>query len=411
MDNLRMDPRLLSSPHCLVPFSEKVSSSRLDMFRSQTGQTLIIDGAEFPQIFTGFEWDTGHYEMSGTTRHQDMHILEVIPKYMIRAIDGKMTKNPTRTVICRGIKDKKLHYFNLNSYYMGSDGFGYETQFKNEHLLLKDSLLEKDVTLAHSKARQGEKYCMGTNLNTAYITIPETIEDALIISESAADKLTSTAINEITINIKPNEHPINLYGDHETYKFLPDIGEKVGEDGILFALRYVDNNSFASDMQPSEMKTIQAMHDYPIRTPPGAEILDIDFFPCPRSKDRIPWSIFAQAEPYLEASRQYWERIIAIYEQYGSKYGLSSSFNTLVTDAYMYASAYGARIRDIPHRKIQFVDRKEETVEFLQIRIVYKYKRRPGEPGFKLADRFGTFQYLTIRGLNIKSYCEHAKVR
>lgn len=389
IDNLRADPRLLSVPHCNVPLAEQVSASRLDMYRSQTGQTLIIDGAEFPQLFSGFEWNLGQYEMSGTSRPDDLQILDVVPKYLIRAFNGRLTNNPTRTVIGKDSKGV-IHYFNLNSYYMGSDGFGYETQFKNTHLLMKDSLLEKDVVLAHSKARQGEKYCTGANLQTAYLTVPETIEDALVISESAADKLTSTAIHEMIINIKPNEHPINHYGDDETYKFLPDIGEKVGDDGILCAFRYVDQNSFASDMKPSEMKEIQAMHDHVIRTPPGAEILDIDVFPCARSRDKVPWSIFAQVEPYIDAARQYWERIIEVYEQLGGKYKLSPAFNTLVTEAYMYASAYGSRIKDIPHRKIQFVDRKEETVEFLQIRIVYKYKRRPGVPGFKLCDRYGT---------------------
>jgi hypothetical protein len=393
MDNLRTDIRLLSSPGVLNPYYQETSSSRLDMFRRHIGQALVMDGCELPQIFTGKEMDAARYELNASKRDQDGQVIAVIPKYLPGGGAFGILENPSRTVIYIGQNDHCLHYFTLSSHFMAGDGFGYENIFENEHLLLRDSYLPKEAVLSHSPAIQGNKYCLGVNANVAYTTQPETIEDAMMISQSLADKMTTRELRRIIINIKPHEHPVNYYGDNENnFKFMPDIGETTDEKGILAVFRPVETSTFAADMHPDHMTQVQEQHDRVIRIHPYAKIVDIDCYACSK-RDMIPWTVYGQAEKYIDAIKTYWERILRIYDQYKGRYGLSPQFNTLVTTAMLHLSAHGGRVHGINSRKVRFVTRSEQPVDFLQIHVTYMAKRKT-TVGFKITDRFGTLVWL-----------------
>lgn len=384
MDNLNADIRLIGFPAVLNPFVQNTSSSRLDMYRSHVGQAVVIDGCEFPYIWTGKEMDTGRYELNGTSRDQDAQIITTIPKYPVLPGGDQISENPTRTVIYRG-EDNCIHYLNLDQYFMGADGFGYRNVMENEHLLFQDSFLPKEEELCHSPAKQGNKYCLGVNANVAYMTVTDTIEDAMVISRSLAEKMTSTEVSKMTIVVRPNEHPINHYGDAMDYKFLPDIGEYVGDDGVLCSFRPVDMGTFAADMQPENMREVQTLHDRIIKAPPGAKIVDIDFY-VTKKRDQIPWSVYGQVEKYNEAIKQYWERIIEVHEQYKGKLGMSPGFSTLVARAISHTCAHGGRVKGISSRNVKFINRTEQPVDFLQIEVTYACKRKV-ERGFKISDK------------------------
>lgn len=391
MDNLRADIRLVGFPALLNPFLQNTSSSRVDMHRGHTGQSLILDGAEFPSIFTGKEYDTSRYEMCGTKRLQDAQIIAVIPKYPVRTGADPIAENPRRTVIYRGLNDDRLHYLHLDRHTKCTDGFGYENQFENAHVLSKDTFLPKEAVLSHSPAIKGKQYNLGVNANVAYMTITDTIEDAMVVSERLAEKMQSTMIKEQVITVKPNEHPLNLYGDDIDYRFLPDIGEYVREDGTLCSFRPVDINTFAADMRPGNMKDTQPLHDRSIViAEPGAKIIDLDFYVCSR-RDSIPWQVYGQVDKYTQAIMKYWERIIEVYNQYKDKSPPSPEFNTLVYRAMSHLIAHGGRVKGIQSRKQRFVTRNEQPVEFLQIKVTYMAKHKPAAGlGFKITDRHGT---------------------
>ena len=62
------------------------------------------------------------------------------------------------------------------------------------------------------------------------------MEDSIIFSDVAAAKLTSPLIKPVEIMINENDIPLNLYGNDDMYKTIPDIGEDI-KDSILIALR------------------------------------------------------------------------------------------------------------------------------------------------------------------------------
>jgi hypothetical protein len=78
--------------------------------------------------------------------------------------------------------------------------------------------------------------CDGVNLITTYISTDKTMEDGILISESAAKKLASPLISVYSISLNENDIVLNLYGDDNEYLGMPYIGEKV-KDGIVCAIR------------------------------------------------------------------------------------------------------------------------------------------------------------------------------
>jgi DNA-directed RNA polymerase beta subunit len=68
------------------------------------------------------------------------------------------------------------------------------------------------------------------------MSLDKNMEDSIIYSDVAAERLTSPLIKPVEIMINENDIPLNLYGDDKLYKAIPDIGEDV-KDSILIALR------------------------------------------------------------------------------------------------------------------------------------------------------------------------------
>ena len=61
----------------------------------------------------------------------------------------------------------------------------------------------------------------------------------IVISESTAKKLTTNFIYKYSVNVNDNDFLLNLYGDNETYKCFPDVGEEIEENKLL-ARRRID---------------------------------------------------------------------------------------------------------------------------------------------------------------------------
>jgi hypothetical protein len=95
----------------------------------------------------------------------------------------------------------------------------------------KDTILQKSLSFDEYMNRTD-----GVNFNVAYMSLDKNMEDSIIYSDVAAARLTSPLIKPVDIMINENDIPLNLYGDDQLYKAIPDIGEDV-KDSILIALR------------------------------------------------------------------------------------------------------------------------------------------------------------------------------
>ena len=383
--------QLLGLAPLMNPFTDHVSAQRLMMLSQHLVQYQLLNGCEFPQVFTGFETFLGDYEHDTTERDQGIQVEAVIPRFQTGVGLYPLKDNPYYTIVYRG-DDGKIGYFNLNKYTYRSDGYGYQNKWINNNRIHVGNYNPKDVKLCTSPAHEGFMYKYGTNLNMAYMAIPHVTEDAFVISKSAAKKLGSTAFGKISIKILPTQVPIDLYGTEDEYKFIPDIGEKIGDDGILCALRTPSENSILFDMQPENLKKVQFLHDSIFYAPAGAEIVDVNIVVNRNCRIRTNCGgndIFSQVQKYRDPINAYNLKVVEAYQNAVSEgREITPAFNTLVTRCMQSLLIDGVRNPNFPHRVNLTATKRKDAIEFLYITITYKYDN-PVTRGIKLTGTNG----------------------
>lgn len=399
LENAKADIRLLGTVPTINPHINKVSSQRGMMTSTHMTQAQLVRGCEVPRNYTGFESLVGKYEYNPTRRSEDVIVVKYIPKYNVNTGANYITYNPSAIVITRGMNSGKIDYFETNRYTMRADGYGYQN-IVNWDAINEGMPLMKETTVQTSPAHDGPVNKMfGTNLNVCYLGLPQVTEDAFVISESAAKKLQPAAISQVEFDIAVDQIPLNLYGDEENYKFIPDLNETVRDDGILCALRRPTADSIISDTTEANLIKVQDLHDTKIIVPAGSRIVDLDIWINRKTKSRLSENyrnrVFAQAEKYRS---QLQNRAMIIYNTYMdlresmSSLGtdvFSDKFNTLVTNAISELLAEGVKLRNIaaPKNGITYAY-KRKPIEFIHVRVTYVYDRKINR-GNKIAGRYG----------------------
>ena len=396
LSNLNADVRLLGIVPLINPFMDKLSSQRGMMMSDHVGQSLIVDGCEIPHCFTGFEKKVGKYSIDKTARDQEVQVVAVIPKFILSEGSYPVHYNPSKTVIYRGMSDGKIGCFDIEDFTTVTDGFGYRNVYGNASINV-GNIINKNDDIVHAPTHEGELYKLfGCNLNVAYMAIPQVTEDGIAISESAAKKLETEGYSTISIDIRPDQIPLNLYGDDNNYKFMPDIGTHVADDGVVCVLRSPTADSIIHDMSPANLKKIQHLHDKLYRIPAGAEILDI-YVSINRKNKPISTIktdvIYQQAEAYRQKINTYHRSIYKLYHQLvevsGNEY--TDAFSTLAYNAAGELLSAGERLDNtciMRKNGVLIPIRNKADVEFIHIDIKYRHKR-PIRHGFKLTGRFG----------------------
>lgn len=380
LNNTTADIRMLGLTPVLSPFSQHTSASRLEMFSKHLSQALVIKGSEFPRLFTGYEHEFGNYTFDRFVLDQDVSVHKIIPKFTSTDIKG--ATSPSVYVIYIGLDDNRVGYFTVDTYFKGTDGFGYKNVRTNIAQCSVGSFIRKDTLLTHTPSQKGERYCYGTNANVCYMTHPSVAEDGIVISETLAKKFETDSISKIVINVSPNEIPINLYGtDINNVQFMPNIGEFV-KNGLLCAFRPVGRDTYAADTDPKSLQEFNVLTDKPYVIEDGSQIIDIEYYTS--TKNGIYKPLFTQMEAYRQADINFHKKIYTIYNELKKKgYKFRPEFETLVTKAIHRDKAY------LDTKKSHIIHgEKDSPVEYVQIVVYYTYVRH-AQPGFKITDRYG----------------------
>lgn len=394
LSNVKAPVQLLGLAPLLNPLTDHVSAQRLTMWSSHLTQAQLIHGCEFPRVYSGYESIVGEYEYDPSYRDQDIQILATIPRFIKNTGPSPILENPYYTIVYREAgggdpANQKVGYFHFENDCMRSDGYGYEFKKMNEFMLTVGNIIPKEVKFLTSPAHQGSMYNLGTNLNTCYLDIPEVTEDAFVVSESAAKKLGSTGYSTRSFKILPNQFPLGLYSSDTEYKFMPDIGEKVRDDGVLCAFRTPDEDSIIYDTLPTSLHKVQYMHDKVFYAPPGAEIVDIDIVINRKVRPKTPKVLFAQVTKYRNAINEYCLKVWDIYRQItkeGKK--ITPDFKTLVTRCLASAIIDGVQIPNLGEKFNLKPYKKKDEIEFIYITVKYKYNKPAGR-GYKITGRSG----------------------
>lgn len=215
----------------MMPFNASNSGSRKLMFGTHLEQRLNLSHPQVPYIQTGHEMEFGLHSSSIIIADRDFFVFDKIYKF---------SNNPNHHffLICIDEIDKKICVFENKRYKHVTGSYGYmycDDTYVN--FIEPGHTITKGSTIMKSKAfDEYENRMDGINLLTAYSSLEENMEDAIIMSESAAKSFSSPLIKVATIKINDNNIPLNLYGDNTVYKSFPDIGEEI-KNGILCAVR------------------------------------------------------------------------------------------------------------------------------------------------------------------------------
>lgn len=213
-----------------MPFAASNSGSRKLMFGTQLEHRLPLLNPEVAYIQTGYEMEFGIYSSSYNKTEENLDVIGIVSKF-------SMNPRHHYYVLVKDEENKMLKCFERREYKHITENYGYLYDNKKlDSLSIGDHIPSGTVIQTSTSFDEYDNRMDGRNLLTIYSACEDTIEDAIIISESASKKLASPLVKKVNIVINDNDIPLNLYGDNEIYKIFPDIGEEC-KNSILCGLR------------------------------------------------------------------------------------------------------------------------------------------------------------------------------
>lgn len=198
---------------------------------------------------------------------------------------------------------------------------------------------------------------------------------AIVISESASKKLTHSTVSIFKIPINTNDILLNIYGDKDNYKVLPNIGEKT-KGGILCSRRRIVNSITLSSLNDEALRKISSNDS----TYSADGIVDDIYVYCNRA------DIMETEDPCLSQFKQFLidqeafdKKIVEVLDPYRDQNLLSSDA------AYAYTRARGSIDFKDTKKKKWISENSFDNIE-LEVRVI---KHKPAEIGSKISNRYG----------------------
>ena len=354
----------------MIPFANQTDANRMQMFNSHSGQMIQLVHGEQPLVFTGFENQIGKYS-TGYKQNKETDKL-VVKKFIKNPFVYYLLVYDTKTKEYDIIERKESEV--LTEYYAAK----YDNTVLDS--LEQGDTIPTDTVLYHDCNYDGDlNFKYGKNINVAYISYKGyTNEDAIIISESAAKDMSSYFCQDVEVNINTNDVLLNLYGDEETYKTFPSIGETVREeDGILLSIRKVVYTDIINKLKDDQLtkKLDGDIHFYASR---HAKVIDLDIF-SNTTDEKL------QAEHYNCQVVEELTKLRAFYKEVVDELGaILKKKNVKYTNA----------LRDFYNRIAEYADPMTEFEKggrrfdnlILRFRILWE---KPLAVGSKITQRYG----------------------
>jgi DNA-directed RNA polymerase beta subunit len=217
------------------------------------------------------------------------------------------------------------------------ESISYNSPLKNGTVLAK----------ADSLGKSGS-YKYGLNASVVLMSHPSVSEDGYVVSESFAKRAKFHSITKRVINVSKSDILINLYGDDSVFKFIPDIGENVREDGLLCATRKRNDFFSISDLTAANIKEVDHIFDNLLYVNTNSKVLDIKVVKGNYSKKvdlDANNEVTKQLDFYAEMLNNYYRSIVNTYEEimkekkaiYGEngRIRLTPRLHRLLTDAHI----------------------------------------------------------------------------
>lgn len=382
----------------LNPFVGNDSSPRLVMSTQHLGQNLQVEGCDIRRLQTGAERQFGKATFSKKFP-VNANIIRVVPRYRTKSIGSAVIKeNPQDIVIydnCETVPHT-VSILSLERFHCIHQHYGFKYQTTQAHeRLYKGANFARGTIIADSPAVDTHgNYKYGVETNVIYMSIPGVIEDGVVISEAYAKRLTTKGFETVIESWGKNYYPVNLYGDPTdplSYKPNPDIGDKIREDGLVFALRRYDDLLGPIEMTPEALREPDRFYDKcTYVTKPGARVVDVKVWRAGNDRySPTPSGMTEQSDKYHQALLTYYRELLSIYGELKRNRGrdlrISKEFSNLLVEAIAYLPdsdlnrSGPTKVRKA-HRRVPLDD--------IRVAVTYEYDEVPGI-GFKLTNLHG----------------------
>lgn len=213
--------QVFSTETNLVPFMQNDSAGRTTMSARHIAQSISIDGREAPLVQVGTGSDNGNtFEKTvggnflAVKSPADGEIVEVTPKYII-------------------VKDAKgeKHRVGLYDHYPTNHSKG---MLHNTALVKVGDRVKKRQLLADNNFTKDGTLAVGTNLRVAYMANGFNHEDGIVVSESAAKKMSSEHLNKPALfQSSDTEVGKKKYLLNRETQFSPEQVKTIDDDGFV----------------------------------------------------------------------------------------------------------------------------------------------------------------------------------
>lgn len=275
----------------MMPNNVTNSGARKIMQSTQLEHAMPLLTPELPLLQTGFENEFGKYASSVVKTESPYRVVDVFQRY-------ENYKNHHYFILIQDLKTGVYDIIERVSYKYTTESYGYIYNNSDlDNMAVPGNIIPEDTIIRKSLAYdQFNNRIDGVNLLTTYLACEFTKEDSIILSETAARKLSVPLVKYVTIPINENNIPLNLYGDDNIYKIIPDIAEDI-KGGNICALRS-EKNEEALYMQDRRRLRTPMMSDEVFSTNEG-KIYDIKVR-C-NNKENLN-------SPYLSQIKYYYEQ-------------------------------------------------------------------------------------------------------
>ena len=366
--------KTMSSGNLTMP--EFVSGNRLNMWSSHLQQYVPIEKAESPNLSTGFEKAFGQYTDSYAVAQADFRVIAVIPKFM------NISKFNYIYVV-QNVMTKVYDVIEVKHYCCLSEDRGYLRPYTPGDMFNPGDIIKKGSTLYRSNNHdEYGNYRYGVNAKAAYISIPETEEDGIVIRAGFRERFSFYDMVKTPITLNKNQKLLNLYGDSNNYKCFPDLGEEV-KDGILFARRSINYANIAAECTTSSLSNILTSDEI---CKGGGVVGDIDIWvndtdEFQDSGDKV------QIYKYYRCLVDYYTKVYNI---------LNPIVNARARDNVQYTY----QLRWTFEHALRYLSKNNmwtennNNIEFAYIEI-FTYEKKYATDGYKITDRFGSKGVIT----------------
>ena len=378
----------------LNPFLEHDSSPRGCMFLTQLSQTAVLDKGEPRIIQTGLEQQLVDNTFKIVVE-EDMVVKAIITS---NGETENLDEVPLITIIGENIRTKEIdcydipYYFSLHQYF----GFRY---IRQEILtnIYAGMVLEEGTILAETPGVVDDSYCYGVNANIALITDPAGGQDGIIISDRIAEKLQYKIYVKGSMEWGADSFPLNLYGDKDTYKAFPEVGESIGKDQVFGAIRDYDKDIGPALTSKIDTLDFNPVFDKAFYVKPTKElknendtilnnkVVDLRIYHSPNSK-KEPLYNNEQTQKILRGNKQYMHALVKAYEN-TSKDKFEDKFKDRTTTPRLQRKLVEAYTLLPDDEKIVYKYRNDK-VDLYRAEFVIEYTVIPGI-GSKLSDAHG----------------------